>query len=160
MILSKDEGLTVEQKEQVEPVKYVERYLANKYGLICRERVFCNSDIPTTLTFRLAAFEEGQAAAGKGAKKGGKEEGSVELIDKPYIGSKTLLLTVKNKEKVLYEATGVNEVTVPHLRFLSTKNNPDSEYYIELCFDLRRWPEAAVKSEETDSICWVGEVMA
>ena len=75
MILSKEEGLLVEQKEQVEPVKYVEKYTPNKYGLICRERVFCNADTPATLTFRLADFEEGQPAAGKAAKKGGKEEG-------------------------------------------------------------------------------------
>ena len=160
MILSKEEGLLVEQKEQVEPVKYVEKYTPNKYGLICRERVFCNADTPATLTFRLADFEEGQPAAGKAAKKGGKEEGGAELLDKPYSGSKSLLLSVKNKDKVLFEATGVNEITIPNIRFLSTKTNPESEYYIELCFDLRRWPEAAVKSEETDKICWVAEVLS
>jgi len=36
MILSKEDSVTIEQREQVEPVKFIEKYNPNKYGLICR----------------------------------------------------------------------------------------------------------------------------
>jgi hypothetical protein len=73
LVLAKEEGLTVEQPEQVEPVKFIEKYLPNKYGLICKERIFTNTDTNATITVRLAEFEEVQSSgAGKGAKKGGK----------------------------------------------------------------------------------------
>jgi hypothetical protein len=49
--------------------------------MICKERIFTNIDNNATITVKLAEFEEQQASgAGKGAKKGGKEEPTTELI--------------------------------------------------------------------------------
>lgn len=75
----------MELPEQVEPFKFIEKYLPNKYGLICKERIFANADTTATITLRLAEFEEVQGGqAGKGAKKGGKDEPASELIEKPF----------------------------------------------------------------------------
>ncbi len=63
--------------EQVQPVKFMEKYSANKYGLICKERIFTNSDNNASITVKLAQFEEiqgGGGGAGKAAKKGGKDQ--------------------------------------------------------------------------------------
>ena len=67
---------------------------------------------------KLAEFEEVQAAGGgKGAKKGGKEEPATELVDKPYTDKKTIMVKVLKNDTILYEAVGVNEVTIPNLKF-------------------------------------------
>ncbi len=60
----------------MEPVKYVERYSPNKYGLIFKERIFTNSDNNVTISAKLVEGEEVQGGGGdkKAAKKGGKEE--------------------------------------------------------------------------------------
>ncbi len=54
----------------------MEKYSPNKYGLICKERIFTNSDNNASITVKLAYFEEiqgGGGGAGKAAKKGGKD---------------------------------------------------------------------------------------
>lgn len=103
MVLAKEEGLVVEQPEQVEPVKFIEKYLPNKYGLICKERIFANADTNATITVKLAEFEEIQGgAAGKGAKKGGKDEPTSELIEKPFTDERCIILRILNGETVLY----------------------------------------------------------
>lgn len=53
-ILSKEEGLSIDQSEQVEPVKFIEKYVPNKYGIICKERIFTNADNNATITVKLA----------------------------------------------------------------------------------------------------------
>lgn len=53
-ILAKEEGLSIEQSEQVEPVKFIEKYVPNKYGIICKERIFTNTDNNATITVKLA----------------------------------------------------------------------------------------------------------
>lgn len=62
----------------------MEKYSPNKYGLICKERIFTNSDNNASITVKLAQFEEiqggGGGAAGKAAKKGGKDQATSELI--------------------------------------------------------------------------------
>mgnify|MGYP003458641604 CR=1 len=55
-ILAKEEGLSIEQSEQVEPVKFIEKYVPNKYGIICKERIFTNTDNNATITVKLAEF--------------------------------------------------------------------------------------------------------
>jgi hypothetical protein len=67
--------LNIDQCEQVEPVKFVEKYVPNKYGLLCKERIFTNNDNSATITVKLGEFEEiqGGGGAGKAAKKGGKD---------------------------------------------------------------------------------------
>lgn len=62
-------------------MKFIEKYIPNKYGIICKERIFTNNDNNATITVKLAEFEEQQGGGGgKAAKKGGKEEPSTELL--------------------------------------------------------------------------------
>ena len=144
----------------MEPVKFIEKYLPNKYGTLCKERIFSNSDNNATLTVRLAEFEEQQAAGGgKGAKKGGKEEATTELVERPFNGERRIILKILSGESVLYEAVGFNEITVPNFKFQSTKGT-GREYSLLVEFDLRTWPEAVLKNEQTEKICWVAQVSA
>lgn len=47
--------------------------------------MFTNSDCNSSITVKLAEFEEVQGGGGgKGAKKGGKEQPATELIEKPF----------------------------------------------------------------------------
>jgi len=85
---------------------------------------------------------------GKAAKKGGKEEVVAELIEKPYSKQRSVILRIFEGDKILYEEVGINEITVPNFKFYSTKA-AGKEYSIQFKFDLRVWPEAAAKSEET-----------
>ena len=56
-------------------MKYCEKYVPNKYGLICKERLFTNNESNASIVLKLAEFEEVQGGGGgKGAKKGGKDE--------------------------------------------------------------------------------------
>lgn len=75
MLLSKEQGLSIDQVDQVEPFKFIEKYVPNKYGIICKERIFTNSDNNVTINLKIAEFEEiqGGGGGGKAAKKGGKE---------------------------------------------------------------------------------------
>ena len=107
----------------------------------------------------MAEFEEVQGgAAGKGAKKGGKDEPASELIDKPFTDSRKILVKICKNDKVLYETVGINEVTIPNIKLESTKANPSIEYYLQAEFDMRVWPDCSVKKEETDKICWVAQI--
>jgi hypothetical protein len=77
-VLLKTAGATFELVEQVEPCRYIEKYNPNKYGLICREKLFTNSDCVATIYFQLI---NGEVVNGgipvstdkKAGKKGGKE---------------------------------------------------------------------------------------
>ncbi len=70
------------------------------------------------------------------------------------------MLKIISGERVLYEAEGINEITVPNFKFLNTKSNANKEYYLQVGFDLKIWPEAAFKNEVTEKICWVAQVIA
>ena len=59
----------------------------------------------------------------------------------------------------MYEAVGFNEITVPNFKFLSTKGT-GREYSLHIKFDLRTWPDAVLKNEQTEKICWVAQVSA
>ena len=143
-LLYKEDGLSIEQLEQVQPIKFIEKYSPNKYGVICKERIFSNADNNATFTFKLAEFEEIQGGGGgggaKGAKKGGKEEPTSQLVQKPYNDFKNIIVKILNGQNVLYEATGINSVTIPNFKFLSTKANPAKQYYLCAHFNLREWP--------------------
>lgn len=65
-----------------------------------------------------------------------------------------------NGENVLYQAEGINQITVPNFKFQSTKTNANKQYYLQVKFDLRIWPQAVVKNQHTDKICWVAQVIA
>ncbi len=41
--LIKNESLTFDNNEIIEPLKFIDKYKPNKYGLIFRERIFTNS---------------------------------------------------------------------------------------------------------------------
>lgn len=57
----------------MEPVKIIEKYQPNKYGLICKERIFTNVDNNVSILIKLAEGEEIQGGGDKkAAKKGGK----------------------------------------------------------------------------------------
>lgn len=56
------------------------------------------------------------------------------------------MVKVLKNDTIIYEAVGINEVTIPNLKFESTKANPSVEYYLQAEFDLRTWPESAKKS--------------
>lgn len=68
-------SLIPELLEQVQPIKYVEKYQPNKYGLIFRERLFSNVDNNISFGIKIMEGEEiqgGGATDKKAAKKGGK----------------------------------------------------------------------------------------
>lgn len=126
LLLAKNEGFNAENQEQVEPVKVIEKYLPNKYGLICKERIFTNNDCNATISVKLAEFEEVQGGGGgaKAAKKGGKDEPATELIDKPFTSERHIIVKILKNEKILFEATAVNDITIPNFNFSNTKTNP------------------------------------
>ena len=77
-VLLKSAGANFELVEQVEPLRYVEKYNPNKYGVICREKLFTSGDNVATIYFQLVSGEVGSggsappAADKKKKKKGGK----------------------------------------------------------------------------------------
>lgn len=109
----------------MEPTKILDKYTPNKYGRICKERIFTNNECNATISLKLAEFEEVQGGGGKGAKKGGKDEPATELIDKPFSQKRHILARIICNEEILYEATGINEITIPNFKFDNTKGNPN-----------------------------------
>ena len=52
---------------------------------------------------KLAEFDEVQGGGGgKGAKKGGKEEPAIELVDKPYSDKRTIMVKVLKNDAIIY----------------------------------------------------------
>lgn len=64
-----------------------------------------------------------------------------------------------NGDHILYEAAGINEITIPNFKFSNTKTT-EKQYFIETSFDLRKWPEAATNNEDTQKICWVAQIIS
>ena len=109
----------------MEPAKIVEKYTPNKYGTILKERLFSNNPSNVGLLFKVVEGEEGQqiqGGGGKGAKKGGKEETTVEIIEKPMSESRLIHLKVLKGQEVIYYQKGFNEIIVPNIEFESTKS--------------------------------------
>jgi hypothetical protein len=80
----------------------MEKYIANKYALICQERIFTNGDNSASLTLRLSEYEEVAGGGGKAAKKGGKDETAPELQEKPFTDVRSIALKILSGESVLY----------------------------------------------------------
>ena len=57
LILNKNSGLTIDQIDQVEPVKYVEKYQPNKEAVIFREKIFTNNDNNVSFAVKLVEGE-------------------------------------------------------------------------------------------------------
>jgi hypothetical protein len=75
--LIKNESLNFDSLELVEPLRFIDKYKPNKYGLIFRERIFSNVLTKQGFLIKLVEGEEVQGGGGgggdkKGAKKGGK----------------------------------------------------------------------------------------
>lgn len=61
--------------EVVEPLKFIDKYKPNKYGLIFRERIFSNIETKQGFLVRIVEGQQIQGGVGsdkKAAKKGGK----------------------------------------------------------------------------------------
>ena len=53
VILSKQADASIQQVEQIEPYKFVEKYQPNKYANIFRERVFCGCVTNASFVFKV-----------------------------------------------------------------------------------------------------------
>ena len=74
--------------------------------------------------FKVVEGEEGQpiqGGGGKGAKKGGKEETTFEIIEKPLSQSRLIHLKVLKGKELIYYQKGFNEIVVPNIEIESTK---------------------------------------
>lgn len=150
--LSKSQ-INIEQLEMVEPQEYTDKYNANKYGILFRERLFVNDDVYASFFVRLVNInrDNSSVAQQKDPKKKGNElsEGTeIELTEKRLI-----TLELFEDEKLLIVSQGLNFVIISH--HLLTPNKDESKnYYLQARFDLREWPTSAHLSDDTRNLTW------
>lgn len=142
-VLLKTAGATFELVEQVEPLRYVEKYNPNKYGVICREKLFTNIDNVATVHFQLVSGEMAggggsapPAADKKAGKKGGKEEAQPEVVESELKEKRPIKLELYHGDKLISSDFGYNEALLSNVCLKSTKG-VDSAYYLQASFDLR-----------------------
>ncbi|CAD8130613.1 unnamed protein product [Paramecium sonneborni] len=141
--------------ENIEPTRYYDKYIPTKYGTIFRERIFANdaqASIYVRLTEGQQVQQQQQVAKGK-QTKGGPQE--LEIVESEMRGERLIRLELYHGDDLIVYNYGINSVTLSNVALPKDEN-----YVIQASFDLREWPEAKIKSEETDNIFWFTTIFA
>ncbi|CAD8164435.1 unnamed protein product [Paramecium pentaurelia] len=150
-----NQEFTFTQLENVEPARYYDKYVPTKYGTIFRERIFANeaqASIYVRLTEGQQAQQQQQVAKGKQTKGGAQE---LEIVESEMKGERLIRLELYHGDDLIVYNYGINSVTLSNITLPKDEN-----YVIQASFDLREWPEAKIKSEETDNLYWFTTIFA
>ncbi|KAM3133078.1 hypothetical protein pb186bvf_014795 [Paramecium bursaria] len=138
----------IQQIEQVEPMRYSDKYTPTKYGIIFRERIFANDSISSFFVRLAEGVVQQQNTAVKGKQtKGGAAD--VEIVESEMKGERLIRLELLKGEEIVIYNYGINQALLSNVQV-----QKDGEYILQALFDLREWPEAQKHFEETESIFW------
>lgn len=119
LVLSKlSTNFSIDQAEQIEPYRVIEKYNPNKYAIILKERLFCNANVNASLLLKIFEGEEGQPVAStdkKGSKKGGKEEPAFEVVEKELGVKRLVHVKLFKNGNLIYYAKDYNEVIISNI---------------------------------------------
>lgn len=164
--LIKSAEIEIKKLDLTPTTQYLDNFKPNKYGLICRERLFVNdSENLTSLKLKICKFENHKASQqdfnpqkgkgkGKSQPSGGgggstSQDKEVEFEDKRLV-----ILEIFEEEELKYKIADYNQVILPNLVL---RGDPSSHknYYLQARFELRNFPECKMENELTEGLHWV-----
>jgi len=151
-------NVTIEVLDNIEPVEYSDKYQANKYGVLFRERLFCIEEIQASIFVRLTNLVAKETNIQKSIKKPGNvpesDSNEMELTEKRLI-----LLELFENESLLTSTSGLNFAVLSNVTLKSNKDESlNRNYYLQARFDLREFPSCITHSEDTKNLSWVLKV--
>ena len=155
----------IELEEQAE---YGDVYTPYKYGVIFREKIFVDNEIPVSLHVRLRKGGFAKAAVQqKDDKKGGRKEVDEKLTvvpEKDLDPPRKIKVEIMESGEILYSKTGYNHISIPHLKLRKTvpgeHGKLKNSYIVQCGFDISDWPSCVHKNEDTQDIGWAIKVIS
>lgn len=156
--LTKSSGFNAESIDLTPMIEYTDAYKPNKYGIICRERMFVN-DIENliSLKLKLSKFNTGASdgavdskakAPAKGKTGNFSPDNEIELEQ-----LKTIYLEIFEEDSLKMIVSGQNEAMISNI---SISGNPEHHrnFYIQARFELRECEECKTETEFTSGLHW------
>ncbi|EGR31119.1 hypothetical protein IMG5_117620 [Ichthyophthirius multifiliis] len=148
--------------EHLEPIKYVDKYVPSKYGIIFREKIFVSELTIVTLNLRIAELINNQQGGGNNIdnkKKGKDQQQFLDFQEKIIIEKINIKLELLEDGITVIYSYGLNQALISNI-ILKPNKNQNKSYILQATFDLNEWPYAKSLNEKTENIYWFLKVFS